>query len=120
VLNLLREPADARLSRLEVYIRQHLGAQLQLEDLARYVGMAPRALRAHCRRTLGLSPIAWVREIRLQAARQQLEVDAGRCVAQVAWACGFSHPGRFSAYYRHRFGTLPSEIAHGELERQNI
>lgn len=117
---LLREPADARLLELQAYICQHLGAQLQLEDLARCVGIAPRALHALCRRTLGLGPIAWLREIRLQAARQQLEADAGRSVAQVAWACGFSHPGRFSAYYRHRFGTLPSEIAHRELERQNI
>lgn len=114
------EPDDARLAELKAYVREHLGAQLQLEDLARRIGMAPRALHALCRRTLGLGPMAWVREIRLQAAREQLEANAGRSVAQVAWACGFSHPGRFSAYYRHRFGTSPSEIAHRELYRRSM
>ncbi|RYH28478.1 MAG: AraC family transcriptional regulator, partial [Alcaligenaceae bacterium] len=95
------------------------GAQLQLDDLARAAGMAPRALHAHCRRTLGVGPIAWLREIRLQAARDLLEAGADRSVADVAWECGFGHAGRFSGYYQKRFGRLPSEVGQAGLERVN-
>jgi transcriptional regulator GlxA family with amidase domain len=29
-------------------------------------------------------------------------------VSQTAYSCGFSHLGRFSRYYRERFGDVPS------------
>ena len=34
---------------------------------------------------------------------------SGQSVTEVAYAHGFEHLGRFSAYYRERFGELPSD-----------
>jgi AraC-like DNA-binding protein len=51
-----------------------------------------------------------LRQARLDAAHRCLR-QGGQTVTEVAYAHGFEHLGRFSAYYRERFGELPSVTA---------
>jgi AraC-like DNA-binding protein len=64
------------------YIQAHLSSAIALGDVARAAGVSERTLHTHVRRA--------------------------HSVAEVAQRCGFAHLGRFSAYYRERFGELPS------------
>jgi AraC-like DNA-binding protein len=83
---------------------------LTLEAIARECGISVRSLSDLFRREHGTSPMKYVAEVRLQAARRLLTArKEGLTVAAVATACGFSGFGRFSALYRARFGELPSE-----------
>jgi AraC-like DNA-binding protein len=90
------------------YIQAHLSSVIALGDLARASGVSERTLHAHVTRAHGVHPMAWLRLQRLDAARAQLRSGRARSVAEVAQRCGFAHMGRFSAYYRERFGELPS------------
>lgn len=82
---------------------------LSLEAIARECGISVRSLCDLFRREHGTSPMRYVAEARLQAARRLLTGrKEGLTVAEVATACGFSGFGRFSALYRARFGELPS------------
>lgn len=125
-LFLLTQPAAARgavddaapagglpapLAAVEQYIRGRLCAPLALQDLARAAGLSARTLHMHCQRQFGFGPMTWLRELRLDAAHRRLRSDAGASVTEVALACGFGHLGRFSAYYRARFGELPHQTA---------
>ena len=71
--------------------------------------MSERTLHEAFRRRLGTSPAAYVRGLRLQAAREALlAADAATTtVARVALEHGFAHPGRFAIAYRERFGEPP-------------
>jgi len=101
--------ADAeRIDRLEAYVADHLGAPLTLADLAAAAEISPRLLNLLCQRHFGLAPMAWLRQRRLEAARELLQRQPGRSVTEVALEFGFGHLGRFSAYYRQRYGELPS------------
>lgn len=102
---------EQALAAAEHYARTRLCAPLALEDLARAAGVSPRTLHMYCTRRFGVGPMTWLRNLRLDAARQKLEGDAGCRVTEVAMAFGFGHLGRFSAYYRARFGELPRETA---------
>lgn len=83
---------------------------LTLEAIARECGISVRSLSDLFRREHGTSPMKYVTEVRLQAARRLLTGRSqGLTVAEAATACGFSGFGRFSALYRARFGELPSE-----------
>jgi AraC-like DNA-binding protein len=85
--------------------------QFSVRDLARLSGVSVRALQAIFHRHTGLTPIAYLREVRLACAHDVLR----RCrpgqttVAQVANRWGFGHLGRFAAAYRERYGTAPSQ-----------
>jgi AraC-like DNA-binding protein len=80
-------------------------------ELAAVAGVGARWLQVAFRRQSGLSPMAYLREVRLERARAELsEADpAGTTVADVAFRWGFGHLGRFAEKYRERFGELPSE-----------
>ena len=80
-------------------------------ELAEAAGVSERTLHEAFRRRLGTSPAAYVRDLRLQAAREALVAadTATTTVARVALEHGFAHPGRFAIAYRERFGEAPGE-----------
>eukprot|EP01037_Dinobryon_pediforme_P020315 gene20316-20906_t len=98
-----------RLDMLEKYIRSRLCAPLALADLARAAGVSARALNALCHQHHGVAPMDLLRNIRLDAAREQLLTQLDANITETAFAFGFGHLGRFSAYYRERFGELPRQ-----------
>jgi AraC-like DNA-binding protein len=95
------------LDRLQAYIAQRLCAPVSLLDLSRAAGIGVRSLHSLCRERLHAPPMTVLRQARLDAVRRQL-LRGGLAVTEVALAHGFEHLGRFSAYYRARFGELPS------------
>lgn len=103
------DPLDP-LARLQAYIAQRLCAPVSLLDLSRAAGISARCLHTLCRERLNAPPMTVLRQARLDAVRGQL-LRGGQGVTEVAQAHGFEHLGRFSAYYRARFGELPSATA---------
>jgi transcriptional regulator GlxA family with amidase domain len=64
---------------------------------------------------IGVSPTRWIRDMRLDLARQRLEsAEADASVAAIATGCGFARLSTFSKEYAARFGESPSKA----LERR--
>ncbi|MFI8932910.1 AraC family transcriptional regulator [Streptomyces sp. NPDC053474] len=70
-----------------------------------------RWLQEAFRRYVGMSPMAYVRDVRLGRVREELLASGPgeRSVSEVAHRWGFTHLGRFAEQYRARFGELPSQ-----------
>lgn len=100
-----------RLDKLDTYMRSRLCAPVALEDLARAAGVSVRSLNMLCQRHHGESPMTLLRNMRLDAVRARLRESPGHCVTDAALEFGFGHLGRFSSYYRERFGELPSQTS---------
>jgi AraC-like DNA-binding protein/tetratricopeptide (TPR) repeat protein len=80
-----------------------------LASLAAACGVAPRTLQKHFRRFLDCTPLEFIRDLRLDRARQQLlREPTTASVTDVATRWGFNHLGRFAAWYRMRYGESPS------------
>lgn len=95
------------LAAAEKYARDRLSAPVSMEDLARSAGVSARTLHAHWKHQYGTTPMDWLRNLRLDTAREQLQSSPHTPITDVALSCGFSHLGRFAAYYKDRFGELP-------------
>lgn len=108
---------EARLQRVLTQLREHPGAPLTLAEMARIGGVSARTLHTLCRELRGCTPMELLRQCRLDATRQRLLDEAGLTVTEAALECGFSHLGRFSAYYRDRFGESPTETRQRALAR---
>ena len=81
-----------------------------MEDIAAAAYMSVRALQARFQKELGVSPITYVRNRRLEAVYRDLQ--AGSTAASVyatAARYGITHLGRLAGEYRERFGESPSE-----------
>ncbi|WP_179403275.1 AraC family transcriptional regulator [Burkholderia guangdongensis] len=106
-------PPDARseVRRAELFIREHLFQNVSLEEIAEATGVSVRTLQTSFKRHHKVSPMRYLRDLRLDVARER--ILAGTSVAAAAFECGIAHPGRFAQYYRSRFGHLPSTTGQG-------
>jgi AraC-like DNA-binding protein len=79
--------------------------------LAEIAQVSLRTLQEAFRTNVGMSPMAYVQEVRLERVRQQLRVSepGGATVTDVAYQWGFAHLGRFAQRYRARFGESPTQ-----------
>jgi transcriptional regulator GlxA family with amidase domain len=95
--------------RAERYMVDNAEAPITVSDVAAELGVSIRSLQAGFRQWRSTTPNAFLRQTRLQLAHDQLRRhEDGTDVTTVALRCGFSHLGRFSAYYRAAFGEAPS------------
>ncbi|MEU6375672.1 AraC family transcriptional regulator [Streptomyces sp. NPDC046909] len=79
--------------------------------LARIAQVSVRSLQEAFRKHVGMPPMMYVNEVRLDRVRAQLRASAPgtTTVADVAHQWGFVHLGRFARRYRERFGETPSQ-----------
>jgi AraC-like DNA-binding protein len=84
-------------------------------DLAAIAGMSVRSLQEGFRRYVGVSPMAYLQQVRLGRAHEALvrEHPQRITVAAIAHRWGFSHLGRFAYVYRSRYGVSPSDTLRG-------
>lgn len=82
-----------------------------VSDMAAHVGISIRSLQAGFRRYVGMTPMQYLRDVRLQRVREEIQTQGqpGRSVSEIAYSWGFTHLGRFAAAYRRRFDESPSE-----------
>src|ERR1043166_3540011 len=81
-----------------------------LGGLAAAGGVGSRTLQRHFRQILGRTPLEFLRDIRIEQARQELlRAEPGVTVTQIAARSGFVHLGRFAKCYRARYHESPSQ-----------
>ncbi len=90
-------------------MENHVADPLALDDLAAIANVSPRQLRRLFRERLGISVMAYYRDLRLDVA-ERLVTRSPLSLTDVALATGFANSSHFSASYRRRFGAAPSRI----------
>ncbi|MFC7661266.1 helix-turn-helix transcriptional regulator [Pseudonocardia benzenivorans] len=92
------------------YADEHAAEPITAPDLARAACVSMRALQVGFREELGVSPGTYIRNVRLDRARQDLLArPEGVPISEIAHRWGFHHLGRFAQHYQRRFGFLPSD-----------
>lgn len=91
------------------HMRARMDQKVTITDLVGASGVPERTLHKHFRAFVGLSPLGYLRRMRLAAVREELLAAAeNSSVTGIAARYGFSHLGRFSTQYRRCFGEPPS------------
>jgi transcriptional regulator GlxA family with amidase domain len=83
-----------------------------IADLARLAGTSARSLQYAFQDRYGISPMRYLRQVRLDRAHDDLAQATGS-VAALAYHWGFTNPSRFARAYRDRFGELPGGTLDG-------
>lgn len=113
--DLLAPPDHVKLGRLKPvvdFIEMNADEPLTPTELARAGSMSVRTLHASFQKLFGLSPMAYVRKVRLEHVNEELRRHSGDPVVRItdiASKWGFFHLGRFAQQYKERFGESPSE-----------
>lgn len=92
------------------FIEENLAERFTLGDIARAAECSARTLGKLFLEHLGVSPMVYVRNRRLDQIRAEIRATDER-VGVVAYRWGVTHLGRFAADYYARFQELPSQTA---------
>lgn len=101
--------------RCEAYMREHIDSTVTLLHLSEASGMRSRSLINAFEAVTGLSPMDYLKRLRLHGVRRALSRarKAQTRVIDVATAWGFWHMGHFATDYRAMFGESPSRTLLG-------
>jgi AraC-like DNA-binding protein len=105
--------ADSRLSqigRAMRWMRDHYREALPIEDLARLSAMSVTSFHRHFRAVAMMSPLQYLKLIRLQEARARLLAGADD-VTTVGLAVGYDSASQFSREYKRAYGAPPGQDA---------
>jgi len=108
--------STATLRRAMAFIEEFAGHDISAVDIAAGAHVTLRAVQHAFQRQLGTTPMAYLRQVRLERARQELRAasPAHTTVTEIANRWGFPSPSRFTAHYRAAYGELPRDtLRHG-------
>lgn len=98
----------SRQRRVLSYIDAHLQDDLTLERLAAEVDLSPDHFGRAFRASLGVSPLRYIAQRRLQRAKALL-LDPAMSITDIAMALGFATPSHFTSNFHKATGTTPSQ-----------
>lgn len=84
---------------------QHAESGLSLDEMGLWVGMTAFQLIGLFKRTIGLTPHAYLTQLRLKAAIRELK--AGVPIAEAALASGFYDQSALTRHFKRSFGITP-------------
>ncbi len=105
-----RETAASPISQVLAYVSGHLDETLSVTELAGRANLSASAFSRLFREVTGRSPYQFIKEMRLDRARDLL-VAGHHGVAQVSRMVGYSSASHFITEFRNRFGVTPGEWA---------
>jgi AraC-like DNA-binding protein len=103
------------LRRAMEFIDSNVANDIAIADIAEAVHITPRAVQYMFRRHLDLTPLQYLRRMRLHYAHQELIASDGAhaTVTGIAARWGFTHTGRFAVLYRQTYGQSPHTTLRG-------
>jgi len=104
------------LRELQAFILEHPGAALSVPALARRAGMSPRNFARRFKREVGSTPMRYVQQARVDAARRQLEQTTAP-VEVVAASCGFGTAETMRRAFAQALSTTPTEYRRLHADR---
>lgn len=104
------ELRDTPFAALERWVLDNLHLDLSIPRLASEIGLSERQFHRRFAEEIGSSPAVWVRELRLAAARRQIEQGAPS-LKEVARRCGFGDEQRMRRAFQAQIGVTPSEYS---------
>jgi len=93
---------------LTAYMGKHFLQKLYLEDLARHAGMSRTSLERHFQAALGVTPMIYLRNLRLRHAAELL-VNTDFSLKEIADQSGFTSMPYFFRAFRSCYGVPPME-----------
>jgi transcriptional regulator GlxA family with amidase domain len=102
-----RSHEDALVRRAQDHLERHLAEPVRLADLAQRLAVSERTLIRRFQQAVETTPLAYLQNLRIEAARALLETGNQR-VEDIAQAVGYQDGSSFVRLFRERIGLTPA------------
>lgn len=101
-----RKHADSLVERAQQWLQRHMTQELRISELAAALAVSDRTLIRRFKAALQQTPLAYLQDLRLEAARRLLEAG-NLSVDLIAGEVGYTDTSSFSRLFRQRVGMSP-------------
>jgi AraC-like DNA-binding protein len=108
VAALQQRGVSGKLMQSLAWLRENLGSEIAVADLASAVGMSVPSYHVHFKDLTGSSPMQYVKAMRLHEARLMVARKSAT-ISQVARSVGYASAAQFSRDFKRHFGRTASE-----------
>ena len=100
---------DRTMMRVFKFVVENAGnPELKIEDISNEIGMSRSVLYNKVKATTGMTPVDFVRHIRIKKACEMLRTT-NDTLTSIAFAVGFTDPKYFSKVFKKETGIVPTE-----------
>ena len=103
----MRDSSAHRVVRAVRFLEENCERAIGVEEIARHVNMSSSALHHHFKQATMMSPMQFLKKLRLHRAR--LLLLSGRSAGEAAFAVGYASSSQFSREFRRLFGIPPTQ-----------
>ena len=105
--------------KLEQLLVEHLdNDQLDINSICKKMGLSRMQLHRNIKRDSSLSTSIFIRNFRLDKARQKV-ISTSKRISQIAFEVGFKDPAYFCRCYKQKFGNAPTQERKKKLTTKN-
>ena len=99
---------DSQVNRLLDYLRENLGKQHSIDELAARAAMSRRTFTRHFQKATGMTVVDWLINERLQQTRELLETTS-MSIERISELAGFQTPLSLRQHFKKRFQVSPRD-----------
>jgi AraC family ethanolamine operon transcriptional activator len=119
-VQVLRQTKQRVITDVSRYIKQTNRYPLTITELCKITHVSRRTLHYCFEQGLGVSPIQYIRDCRLNEIRRiLLKNETESIISDLALNFGFFHLATFNAHYKHLFGETPTQTIQRSACYQN-
>ena len=104
-----KKPMDHRIQKAAEYITRHYNKDWSVIELAKHCHLSAARLSALFKQQLGLSPMQWRDQLRIQEAKRLL-ISTRESIAMISLHVGYTDQLHFSRRFRHLAGVSPRQF----------
>lgn len=99
---------DPGIARVQAHLRERPGGDHPLPSLATVAGMSERSFLRRFKQATGLTPVAYLQQLRVDVARSRLELTRDS-FETISWDVGYSDAAAFRRVFKRIVGLSPSD-----------
>ena len=100
---------DETIKKVTKFIIENISdPDMKIDDIAMAMGMSRSVLYGKIKNAVGMTPIDFVRHLRIMKAIEKLK-NTNETLTNIAFAVGFSDPKYFSKVFKKEMGVIPSD-----------
>lgn len=107
-LDVKAQHADEAILRAQEWIHENYDKEIRLEELAHRIGMSPRNFIRRFKAAAGQTPLAYLQNLRIAAAKRLLE-NGRSTIQEIGSAVGYDDTIFFRSLFRRHTGVTPTE-----------
>lgn len=104
----LSRTADSPVYRAKQWLEMNVEQPYDLKALAALASSSERTLLRHFQTVLGMTPLEYLQDLRVQRAKVMLEISINS-MQTIAHACGYTNASTFGKLFRRALGISPGE-----------